>query len=258
MVIDGSQARRFEWKYCVPCELAGELFAALDPRVGPDAYCTGPDGIYHVRSLYYDTRDLRFYHDAKDGRRNRRKLRVRSYGTPQYFLEIKRKLDQVTVKERVPVLGSRLADALNGVDPAVVLAGRSPGDLRTLERFRNLLITLGLVPTLLMTYERRAMVGRNEPHLRITLDRDLRGRTRPGPGALVEAGKLFAFEPRHVLELKFNRRPPRWLMDIVARFHLKRIPYSKYCEGIDRCPKEDAPDADGPGEAGRWPISFAR
>ena len=256
--MDASQARRFEWKYCVPRELAGELSAALEPRVGPDAYCTGPDCIYRVRSLYYDTRDLRFYHEGKDGLKIRRKVRVRSYGTPQYFLEIKRKLDEVTVKERVPVPGSRLVEALNGVDPAVVLADRSPGDLRTLERFRSILITLGLVPTLLVTYVRRAMVGRNDPHLRITLDRDLRGRTRPGPNALDDEGKLFAFEPRHVLELKFNRRPPRWLMDIVARFHLKRVPYSKYCEGIDRCPMEAASVADRPGEAPPWPISFAR
>lgn len=249
MTIDSSQARRVEWKYCVPCELADELSASLEPRTRPDAYCTGPDGIYHVRSLYYDTRDLRFYHERKDGLRIRRKLRVRNYGTAEYFLEIKRKLDQVVVKERVAIPEARLADTLDGADPAVVMAGRPPGELRTLERFRTILKSLGLVPTLLMTYERRAMIGRSEPDLRITLDRDLRGRTRPGADALVQEGRLFEFEPRHVLELKFSGRPPRWLMDIVAQFYLKRVPYSKYCEGIDRCPMDGAPEADLPGVA---------
>jgi hypothetical protein len=128
-----------------------------------------------------------------------------------------------------------VTDALNGIEPANLLAGRPEGDLRILERFRFNLKTLGLVPTLLMTYYRRAMIGQTESDLRITLDRDLRGRTQPGPDALFEAGELFAFEPRHILELKFAGRPPRWLLDIVTQFHLKREPYSKYCEGIDHC-----------------------
>jgi hypothetical protein len=230
-----SQARRLEWKYCVPPERAHELWAALQLHTNPDIYCSGPEDAYRVRSLYYDTPSLRFYHEKKDRLKVRRKLRVRDYGGDQYFLEIKRKIDREVVKERVIVPAVQLASALDGADPAVLMAGRSDEDRRTLERFRHNVTSLGLVPTLLVSYRRRAMTGRAEPDLRITLDDDLRGRRHSEPNRPFLEEELHPFESRNVLELKFTGRPVRWLVNIVRQFGLKREPYSKYCEGIDRC-----------------------
>lgn len=228
-------SRRLEWKYRVPAERAGELHAALASRTSPDAHCTGPAGTYPVRSVYYDTPGLRFYHERRDGVRVRRKLRVRNYGNGHCFLEIKRKLDQIVLKERVPLSSTEVMMALDGADPAVLMDGRSENDLRVLERFRHNLHSLGLVPMLLVAYERRAMVGLAQPDLRITLDHDLQGRSHPRPEALFEEEGLQAFESHHLLEIKFAGRPPRWLLDVVTAFQLKRESYSKYCEGIDRC-----------------------
>ena len=235
MVTDSSLARRFEWKYCITPEQAADLAETFELHAERDPYCTEREGTYHVRSLYYDTPDLRFYHEAKERLKIRRKLRVRNYGSAEFFLEIKRKLERQVVKERVLIPGHQVASALNGADPAALMEGRPESDLRTLERFRQNLRTLGLVPTLQITYTRRAWIGRTDPNLRITLDRELRGRTQPGSDALFEDGMLFDFEPRHVLELKFANRPPRWLLDIVTSGHLKRVRFSQYCEGIDRC-----------------------
>lgn len=235
MVTDSSLARRFEWKYCITPEQTAELAETFELQAQRDAYCMGPEGTYHVRSLYYDTPDLRFYHESKERLKIRRKLRVRNYGAQEFFLEIKRKIESQVVKERVRIPGHQVAGALNGADPRTLMEGRSESDLRTLERFRQNVKTLGLVPTLQITYTRRAWIGRTDPNLRITLDRELRGRTQPGSDALFEEGMLFDFEPRHVLELKFVNRPPRWLLDVVTGGHLKRTRFSKYCEGIDRC-----------------------
>lgn len=235
MVVNVSPARRFEWKYRVPEESARELIVLLEPWTRPDPYGTGPEGRYSVYSVYYDTADLRFYHETRDGIRVRRKLRVRKYGGTEYFLEIKRKLNKKVVKERVLIPGAQFVAALDGVDPQSLMEGRSEGDLRTLERFRFNLKTLSLVPTLLVAYERRAMIGRAEPDLRVTLDHDLRGRTHPEATAPFEPGPLVAFESQHVLEIKFSGRPSRWLMDVVTQLQLRRGPYSKYCEGMDRC-----------------------
>ena len=253
MRIDTSQTRRFEWKYRVPPELATELMDALQTRTEADPHCVmEADGAYPVRSLYYDTPDLRFYHEKKDGLKVRRKLRVRHYGDDHYFLEIKRKINKTTLKERVSLRRSQVAGALNGMDPAVVMAGRPDGDLQTLERFRFNMKTLDLVPTVLIAYRRRALVGHMESHLRITLDSDLCSRTDPGPNALFEDLPLHRFEERWVLELKFEGRPPRWLIGLVSEFRLKREPYSKYCEGIDGCTRAlDPAQASARSEASR-------
>jgi SPX domain protein involved in polyphosphate accumulation len=237
MHIDTSHVRRFEWKYRVPAELVSELTEALQPRTDADSHCVvSMDGAYPVRSLYYDTADLRFYHEKKDGVKVRRKLRVRNYGDDLYFLEIKRKINKKVVKERVSLPRSEVSGALDGVDPAVVMLGRPDGDLQTLERFRFNMRSLGLIPTVLIAYRRRAWVGRLEPHLRITLDSDLRCHTQPVQDAIFEEIELRPFEERCVLELKFDGRPPRWLMDLMSELQLKRESYSKYCEGIDSCP----------------------
>jgi hypothetical protein len=235
MRIDTSPVRRFEWKYRVLPEVVPELARALAPHTQLDPYChIAPDGAYPVRSLYYDTRDLRFYHETKDRERVRRKLRVRRYHGDLCFLEIKRKIDKEVVKERVSVRRSEVAAALDGGDPAVLMVGRPGTDLRTLERFRSNLRSLGLLPTALVAYQRRALVGRRDPHVRITLDSELCGRAHPDPGTLFENDTLLPFERNCVLELKFDR-PVRWLIEIMRAFRLTHGPYSKYSESIDRC-----------------------
>lgn len=234
MPIDPSQVRRLEWKYRVSAELATRLGEALSGRTEPDPHCgSATDGAYRVLSLYYDTPDLRFYHERKDGAKIRRKLRIRNYGDELYYLEIKRKIDKKVVKERAPVHRSLVAGALDGMNPAVVMSGKPPGDLRTLERFRFNLKSLELVPTVLIGYRRRALVGKLEPYLRITIDSDLRSRMRPVEQEFFASADLCPFEENCVLELKFDARPPRWWMDLAIEFGLRRESYSKYCEGIE-------------------------
>ena len=226
--------RRREWKYRVSPDVAAELMEALGPHTGPDPYCVpGLDGAYPVQSLYYDTPDLRFYHERKDGVKVRRKLRVRHYGDEVCFLEIKRKVDKKVLKERVAFHRSEVAVALNGTDSQTLMTGRTEDERRTLERFRFNLRSLGLIPTALIAYRRHALVGRLTPRLRITVDSNLRCQASPGPEALFEDAELPPFEERCVLELKFDGRAPHWLMRLISGFQLRRESYSKYCEGID-------------------------
>lgn len=232
MRIDLPPARRFEWKYRVSPELAATVVEALRAHTEPDVH--GTEGKYFVRSLYYDTQDLRFYHERKDGVKVRRKLRIRNYADDQCYLEIKRKIHREVQKERVALPLSQIATALNGADPKTVMAGRPEHDLRTLERFRFNMKSLGLLPTVLIEYQRHALVGRQDPRLRITLDSELRCRLQPRPHALFEEDAAQPFEEGCVLELKFPDRAPRWLLDLPAQLRLKRAPFSKYCEGIDR------------------------
>jgi hypothetical protein len=72
----------------------GEDYAVL--------YSAG-EPIANYRTLYFDTDDLRCYHDHRRGRRLRHKIRVRHYVERQVsFLEVKTKRNELlTVKERV-------------------------------------------------------------------------------------------------------------------------------------------------------------
>lgn len=93
--------RRIDSKYIVPLssvmELLGSVardYAALHTRAGMWA-------IY--RSLYFDTSDLRCFHDHRRGRRIRHKVRIRHYPDRELsFLEVKTKQnDAFTGKQRL-------------------------------------------------------------------------------------------------------------------------------------------------------------
>src|SRR5688572_5539744 len=70
---------RYEIKYVMPAVAVPRLRAELARRLDVDSHGAGGRG-YGVWSLYYDTRDLRFYWEKVEGLRFRRKLRIRHYG----------------------------------------------------------------------------------------------------------------------------------------------------------------------------------
>jgi len=85
-----------EIKYLLPVELLPKVRDILTPYMRLDKFA-GPkeDPDYTVRSIYFDTRKLKFYHEKNEGLQKRLKVRIRSYNTytPKSiaFLELKRK-----------------------------------------------------------------------------------------------------------------------------------------------------------------------
>jgi hypothetical protein len=97
---------RLEYKYLVPGELLPRLRRMIAPFVETDAHAVvyGTRG-YTVRSIYFDTRALDFYHEKLAGLEARKKLRLRGYNGNGarcvVFLEIKRKHAASVTKNRV-------------------------------------------------------------------------------------------------------------------------------------------------------------
>lgn len=86
----------------------GLLTALLEEMVG-DYRLLEVNGVRGVRyrTLYYDTTDLRYFHDHHNGRTFRSKVRYREYvGSDLFFLEVKRKTGRGrTNKSRIRVDG---------------------------------------------------------------------------------------------------------------------------------------------------------
>jgi len=230
--------RRYELKFRLPRDAEDDIRDALRRRLVPDPHCArcAARG-YTVHSIYLDTDDLRFYFEKVDGFRVRRKLRIRAYGErpgeAPAFLEIKRKDGRRGAKERLSLPLADVDHALNGKDPAEVLAGRSWSERKILERFRFNLKAIDLHPTVLVSYERQAWIDPDDERSRVTFDRDLRSLWHPALPQLFEERGACRFDPGHfVLEMKFDGRMPRWMCDVVRRFDLDARPYSKYCHGI--------------------------
>jgi len=169
-------------------------------HVDHDPYCADqPNKSYTVRSIYYDSDDLRFYHEKVDSVNTRRKLRIRTYNSHQpdsiAFVEIKRKFGRVGCKDRLMLPLGKVDHAMNGVKPEVVLGDDASFKERSvLGKIRYLLNMKRLHPVVLITYDREAFLGRRDRTTRVTFDRNIRSLINPTMDLLFDESALVQFE----------------------------------------------------------------
>ena len=232
--------KRKEYKYFADYELLEPLQERFLANMVHDPHCrTAEDKRYTVRSIYLDTRDLRFYYEKKDGLKIRKKLRIRTYGSNGEdntgFLEIKRKNRSTIMKERVKIRLAEAESVLNGAEILPLNDNPRYDEKLALDRFIYLTKRLKLVPQTLVAYEREALQALDDSRLRVTFDLNVRSYPQPDMSDFFREKDLVLLEQSHfILEIKFNGKMPIWVRHIVRDFRLHVQAISKYCNGIDR------------------------
>ncbi|MFG2140446.1 polyphosphate polymerase domain-containing protein [Streptomyces sp. NPDC048650] len=101
---------RYDNSYLVPVEVFADFAAELTDRRRPGgpfaALCINGRRWFRYHSVYYDTPDLRSFHDHRQGRRLRYKIRERLYedtGERQFEIKLKGRRGE-TVKHRQPLM----------------------------------------------------------------------------------------------------------------------------------------------------------
>lgn len=238
--------RRIELKYFVPYRMVDYVVERLSPwtEVDPHLVKEGRGRTsYPVTSLYFDTYDLQAFSEKEAGQFFRRKIRLRTYEpefseTEPCFLEIKRRLDSVVVKDRLSFPGGALRAAVP-VNRLLehLLAQDGPRD-RTFVEVEVMRGWLSLQATALVRYGRLALVAKEDAKLRVTVDHNLEGLWRPahilGPIPYrsidnINASGMDGISGKYaILELKCNRAVPGWFHRLVLDLELCRTAYSKY------------------------------
>jgi len=235
---DKLQQQRFELKYLVPEELTPNMRDFISGYLELDDYGIGrPNLAYPVYSVYYDSDDLKTYHDTLNGTKNRFKLRLRYYddrpGTPVFF-EVKGRVDNCILKQRCAVKREAVSILAAGQlpDPDQLLS-REPRHLTALQRFNYLLHSINARPKAHNSYSREAWVSPDDNSVRVTFDRNVQiepfFRTE-APTGMTRAIRLF---PEHtILEIKFTNRFPNWIREMVRLFSLTWAASAKYAGGV--------------------------
>ncbi len=231
---------RYEYKYLIPLEILDDVQRNIEPFVTNDKFGGGRrDNIYTVRSIYFDTVTLEAYFEKIDGIRNRKKIRLRGYNESQnggiVFAEIKRKYENIVIKNRAALEFENAEKFLNsGNIEKYILLEMGESHSRDASRFFYNVKLKSLRPVILIDYERSAFYGSLTPDLRITLDFNLRSRLMPKIKDLFsEKGLLPALNRFSILEIKFYDTVPRWVINTVNNFNLKRLSVSKYTICLD-------------------------
>ena len=223
-------AYRHELKYLVNQAEYRQLQTVLRSLLGHDAHA-GPDGGYHIRSLYMDD----FYHTAyrqkMAGVEVRKKYRVRIYnckGT-HIALECKHKNGAYVYKESLPLTPGEYTALCRG-DCGFLL--RKPQPMATqffLEARANL-----IRPCVIVAYDREAFVN-DVGTVRITFDKALTAMEPRQDLFDPQAPGYHVLPPgQMILEVKFTGILPEYIQSIFRAYSFVRTSASKFCLCADQ------------------------
>lgn len=236
---------RFEFKYLLDVETYQRVKRAMSPFLALDEAVAGlPHGFYEVISLYYDSPRFFYYWEKIDGASRRKKIRVRTYRRVaqdtnhiargnQIFFEIKRKRDAVILKDRIDLTGKDYRAVLD----SCYVSRESWQDAHSKRVYEEYLFEKHarvISPKLLVAYSREPYVGKYNRNLRITFDYGVRAKRTSD---LFDMGGRFAevSGAKVVMEVKFKGALPFYIDRVLKEFDLCRVPFSKYCLGIEAC-----------------------
>lgn len=236
--MDRTLSCRYELKYLVDEATALAIAEFIKPIIPLDRYSKlQPGGFYPIVSLYIDSSDLILCRESLCGKKNRFKLRIRSYSDdPQYpaFFEIKRRISSVINKSRAPVRHQDIPMLMQGLS-------LPHQDFRTnreaLDQFQLYVKNIMAKPTVLIRYMRKAYESESENRVRITFDRELCYKVTPEPRVTLNGS---GWQSNHlmlqgvILEIKYTGKYPVWLSRLVTTFNLNSRSISKYATSVEQ------------------------
>ena len=216
-----SNFKRVEKKFILSQEQYDALRKRLEGIAEADEY-----GLTTIMNIYYDTPDYSLIRESLEKPVYKEKLRLRTYGVPgadsPAFVEIKKKYKGIVYKRRVSLSYREAARAI-----ADRHLSREPSQISgEIEYF--LRVHKGLVPSMVISYDRIAMKGICDPGLRITFDTNICWRKN---NLDLEKGVrgIPVLQPgQHLMEVKIAGAMSIELARIFSELHIFSASFSKY------------------------------
>lgn len=221
---------RHELKYVVSEAQAAAIARYIGPYMKLDRHSEFKENnAYPICSLYFDSDKFQLCRETLEGKKNRFKLRIRSYSneadTPCFF-EIKRRVNRIIIKSRTRVLRHGVVPLLNGT--AGPQGGNTTED-EALEQFLFYKTAINAAPVVRVRYLRQAYESFIDDSVRITIDRQLQTNITQTPDISLD-GPGWNRVPINgpILEIKFTGRYPSWLSRMIECFGADQRSVSKY------------------------------
>lgn len=223
-MIENERKFRHELKYLVSAAEIDMLRNRINHLLSLDKHA-GADGIYNIRSLYFDDIYNSCYYENENGSDPREKFRIRIYNhsTERITLECKRKERGKTLKTSCP---------LSIEQTLMLMAGRILPDIanqpEVLRKLTLRMMTKGMRPAVIVEYDRIPYVY-NNGNVRVTMDMNVSSSTsiecffdaRIPKRPIMPAGQ-------HLMEVKFDEYLPDFIHHNLNLHSLTQTAYSKY------------------------------
>ena len=192
-----------------------------------DAY-----GKTQILNIYFDTPDFQLIRTSLEKPVYKEKLRLRTYGTPgdetNAFVEIKKKFKGVVYKRRISLPYAEAVEYLANGD-CVHRSQCSPQIVGEIDAFVEQYEDLE--PKMMISYNRIALEGIEDPALRITFDTDICWRTNHLDLRNGGQGRPLLKEGEHLMEIKITGAMDMEIARILSELSIFPASFSKYGKG---------------------------
>ena len=214
---------RVEQKYIITEDKIAYLKFKLENVMQYDKHAK--NGMYRIRSLYFDDMFDSFLEDNESGNDFREKYRIRTYNNEQQkiHLEIKAKELGYTAKMKEEVTLQECRDFIEDRQWTI-----KAGDGLVKKKLYSLMLLRRMHPVQIVEYDRIPFIEENG-NVRVTFDKNIVGTSEINtffddiiPGIpLLPTGQ-------HILEVKYDEFLPDYIKQILNEVHVTKTAFSKY------------------------------
>lgn len=214
--------QRIEKKYILTRDQYNCLRSRIAPYMQEDEY-----GLSTICNLYYDTDSYELIRRSIERPNYKDKLRLRCYGIPEKtspsFIEIKKKYLGIVYKRRIEL----------PLDQAELFLDmqKQPADISNQQIFEEIKYFMSFYKPkkkIYIAYDRTALIGREDPSLRITFDTNVRSRESDLNLCQGDFGEPYFSKGEAILEIKTATAYPLWLTKILNENSIYPASFSKY------------------------------
>ena len=218
------QKSRHELKYVISAAQMILIKSRIENLMQRDPHA-GADGIYNIRSLYFDDYSNRCFYENENGTDPREKFRIRIYNhaSDRITLECKRKERGKTQKTACPLTREQAEQIIRGDAPR--LTDALPP---LLKRFMIEMRTRRLRPAVIVEYERIPYIYKNG-NVRVTFDTQISSSSDVTNFFSDNCAKRPIMPVgQHILEVKYDEYLPDFIYRSLNLGKLQHTAFSKY------------------------------
>ena len=226
---------RYEFKYILNANLRKKIQSDVSKFMRVDEFAN-ENKKYFVRSLYFDDDVSTEYYNKIDGMKVRRKFRLRTYGKEfskekPIFLELKGRYNQRTYKRRKIINIENLHKYENDEISKIIKDDEFKDNLGQNFLFEK--IKRNLKPKVITDYWRCPFISDYDRNFRVTFNDSLKIKKTPKLFNNNQSFLRSSLPGYSILEIKFDRRIPKWFHRIIQSYNLRKVSVSKFCIGME-------------------------
>jgi len=226
-----STFKRYEKKFLLNETQYQAVFPSLMQHMCLDKYCKDEQE-YTICNVYYDTVNSGIIRHSLAKPYYKEKLRLRSYSlfnspNSKVFLELKKKIGGIVSKRRAVLT---LGEAYNFLEHGLRPQNIDYLDAQVLNEIAYFLRNHAVKPTTYISYDRKALFGKENSDFRVTFDHNIITRRED---VSIEKGSFgeYLLEPdQYLMEVKIAAAFPLWLANLLSENQIYKTSYSKYGE----------------------------